>query len=326
MTPTAGREVGPRAPRFATIDVGTNTVLLLVAERRDGDFAPIVERAEITRLGRGVDRTGRLDEAAIRETVEVVALFAAEARALGAGAIACVATSAARDARNGPAFFEATHAAAGIVPEVIPGDEEARLVWSSAWRDFGVAARASRPGPLVVIDVGGGSTEFCVGSGPVPSGRESLQIGAVRLTERIAPPDPPGPAALAALRAGAAEAVRAAAHLIEDDASAGTMVGVAGTVTTLAAVEKALPVYDAGVVHGATLRADALEELYGRLGALTVAERQRMPGMEPKRADVIVGGAAIVLEAMRLFGFDRLTVSDRGVRWGLLHDRFGGDR
>jgi exopolyphosphatase/guanosine-5'-triphosphate,3'-diphosphate pyrophosphatase len=103
------------------------------------------------------------------------------------------------------------------------------------------------------------------------------------------------------------------------------MVGVAGTVTTLAAVQKALPVYDAGVVHGATLTAADLEELYVRLGALTVTERQRLPGMEPKRADVIVGGAAIVLEAMRLFGFDRLIVSDRGVRWGLLHDRFGAE-
>jgi len=316
--------------RFAAIDVGTNTVLLLVAEERSAlrpaaqayaqgerEWVAIVERAEITRLGRGVDRTGRLDPAAIRDTVEVLARFAGEARALGARGIACVATSAARDAANGAAFFDAAREAAGLVPEVIAGDEEARLVWASAWRDFGGA------GSLAVLDVGGGSTEVCLGAGPQPRVRRSLQIGAVRLTERVAPPDPPGAAALAALRDGAADALQAAAALASAGARPARLVGVAGTVTTLAAVERALPVYDATVVHGAELTLAAAEALYARLGALTTAERARLRGMEPKRADVIVAGCAIVIEAMRLLGFDRLTVSDRGVRWGLLHDRFG---
>ena len=316
--------------RFATIDVGTNTVLLLVAERRPAPaapgerfaFTPVVERAEITRLGRGVDRSGRLEERAIRDTVEVVARYAAEARALGARGIACVATSAARDATNGADFFEAARAAAGLTPEVIPGDEEARLVWASAWKDFGGGAA----GGLAVLDVGGGSTELCLGSGASPAARRSLQIGAVRLTERVAPPDPPGPAAAAALRRGAAEALRGAAELLPAGrAPAGRMVGVAGTVTTLAAVERELAVYEAGVVHGLELSLSTLSALYDRLAGLTVAERQRLPGMEPKRADVIVGGCAIVIEAMRLLGFDRLTVSDRGVRWGLLYDRFSDD-
>src|SRR5690349_16471347 len=128
--------------RFATIDVGTNTVLLLVVERAGAgaELRPVVERAEITRLGRGVDRSGRLDPAAIDETVRVLARFAGEARALGAERIACVATSAARDASNGAAFFERARAEAGLLPEVISGDEEARLVWSSAWHDFGARA------------------------------------------------------------------------------------------------------------------------------------------------------------------------------------------
>jgi exopolyphosphatase/guanosine-5'-triphosphate,3'-diphosphate pyrophosphatase len=308
---------GAQGERYATIDVGTNTVLLLVAERREDGFAPLVERAEITRLGRGVDRTGLLEDAAIRETVAVLARFAGEARALGARGLACVATSAARDARNGAAFFDAARRAAALVPEVVSGDEEARLVWASAWRDFGGA-------PLTVVDVGGGSTEVCVGDGPAPSARRSVQIGAVRLTERIAPGDPPDEAALDALRQRAREALRPAAAALHP--AGGRMVGVAGTVTTLAAVDRALPAYDALVVHGAELTRTDLERLYARLGALTVAERQRLPGMEPKRADVIVAGAAIVLESMALLGFDRLTVSDRGVRWGLLHDRFGGPR
>jgi exopolyphosphatase/guanosine-5'-triphosphate,3'-diphosphate pyrophosphatase len=306
-------------PRFATIDVGTNTVLLLVAERRaDGSFAPLAERAEITRLGRGVDRTGRLEPAAIRDTVDVVARYAAEARALGAGAIACVATSAARDAANGAEFFDEVRARAGVAPEVVSGDEEARLVWASAWSDFGEVGRT-----LAVLDVGGGSTELVVGDGPAPRARRSVQLGAVRLTERVVTADPIPPAELERLRADAARAVAGLPLDAVGDPRRAALVGVAGTVTTLSAVAQALPVYDAGVVHGATLDRATLEELWTRLGALTIAARAALPGMEPKRADVIVAGAAIVLEMMAAAGFDRLTVSDRGVRWGLLHDRFG---
>jgi exopolyphosphatase/guanosine-5'-triphosphate,3'-diphosphate pyrophosphatase len=302
--------------RFATIDVGTNTVLLLVAERRGGALAPILERADITRLGRGVDATGRLDPAAIRDTVAVLAEYARAARELGAPVVACVATSAARDAANGAEFFEAARSAASLTPEVIPGDEEARLVWASAWRDFG------RPGePLAVLDVGGGSTELSFGDGPAPRGRASLQVGAVRLTERHVRGDPPSTDELRRLAAAARDAVRPFAEM--DRAPGGRLVGVAGTVTTLAAVVQALPAYDAEKVHGSTLSLAEIERLAGTLGALTVRERAALPGMEPKRADVILAGAIVVAEAMRATGFDRLTVSDRGVRWGLLYDRVG---
>jgi exopolyphosphatase/guanosine-5'-triphosphate,3'-diphosphate pyrophosphatase len=302
------------AERYATIDVGTNTVLLTVAERRGAAFAPVVERAEITRLGRGVDASGRLDPAGIRETVAVLAAYAGEARALGAEIVACVATSAARDAANGAEFFEAARAAAALTPEVISGDEEARLVYASAWHDFGGA------NPLAVLDVGGGSTEFIVGDGPAPRGRTSLQVGAVRLTERHVRGDPPTRAELETLRRAAVEALQPLAAMIAGVGPA-RLVGVAGTVTTLAAVEQALPAYDAERVHGATLTLAAADALVARLAALTVRERAALPGMEPKRADVILAGAILVVEAMRAAGFDRLTVSDRGVRWGLLHDR-----
>lgn len=308
--------------RFAAIDVGTNTVLLTVAERRGAELAPLVERAEITRLGRGVDRSGRLEPAAIRETVEVLARFAAEARALGVSGIACVATSAARDAANSGEFFAASREAAGLVPEVISGEEEARLVYRSAWRDFGSGGEA---GALAVLDVGGGSTEFTWGRGPDPLGRLSLQMGAVRLTERVAPADPPAAADLARLGAEAARATQPLAAVRAGGALAGArLVAVAGTVTTLAAVAQALPRYDAERVHGSGLSRRELEALQARLGALTVAARARLPGMEPKRADVIVAGCAVVLAAMAAAGFEHLTVSDRGVRWGLLHDRFAG--
>lgn len=299
--------------RHAAIDVGTNTVLLLVAERRGETLVPLLERAEITRLGRGVDATGRLDRAAIRETVSTLADFARAARALGAHDVVCVATSAARDASNGPEFFAAARVEAALEPRVISGDEEARLVHASAWRDFG------RAGALAVLDVGGGSTEFIVGEGPAPRARISLQVGAVRLTERHVRADPPSTAELAQVRQAARAALGPMVDLAPGDGA--RLVGVAGTVTTLSAVWQALPAYDAERVHGAILRRDELEALIARMARMTVAERAALPGMEPKRADVILAGAVVVAEAMDLAGFDRLTVSDRGVRWGLLYDR-----
>ncbi len=306
--------------RLAAIDVGTNTVLLLVAERRGEALIPLVERAEITRLGRGVDRTRQLDPAAIAGTVAVLARFVAEARALGATRIACVATSAARDAQNSAEFFDAVRAAAGLTPEVISGDEEARLVHSSAWRDFGAPAGGS--GPLAVLDVGGGSTEFTYGDGPIPRGRRSFQVGAVRLTERLGLGDPMTGEDLARLRAAARAALQDLGTMAGvSGLRSGRFVGIAGTVTTLAAVEQRLAVYDADRVHGSILTLEGLERVYLELGRLTVLERAQVPGMEPKRADVIVAGCAVVLEALRAVGFDRLTVSDRGVRWGLLYDQ-----
>jgi exopolyphosphatase/guanosine-5'-triphosphate,3'-diphosphate pyrophosphatase len=320
--------MGTRVERCAAIDVGTNTVLLLVAERRGELLEPLLERAEITRLGRGVDATGRLDPAAIRDTVATLASYARAARELGAERIVCVATSAARDAANSREFFDAARAQAGLAPEVISGDEEARLVYASAWRDFGVRPAGPPPlppgNPLAVLDVGGGSTEFTYGDGPEPRGRRSLQVGAVRLTERHVRSDPIGRDGLERLRAAARQAVRGFEGMEGlGELAAARLVGVAGTVTTLAAVDQALAVYDAGRVHGSALTRDDLERLFERLGALTVAQRAALPGMEPKRADVIVAGCAVVLEAMHALGFERLTVSDRGVRWGLLYDRLG---
>jgi exopolyphosphatase / guanosine-5'-triphosphate,3'-diphosphate pyrophosphatase len=318
----ASAEPAERGRRVASIDVGTNTVLLLVAERREGRLVPVIERAEITRLGRGVDASGRLAPDAIAETVRVLASYAEEARRAGVSRITCVATSAARDAANGAEFFAAARAAAGLVPEVISGEEEARLVYRSAWRDFGAAGTSPLPAgaALAVLDVGGGSTEFTFGTGSAPASRTSLQVGAVRLTERHVRTDPPPAAELAAVRAGARAALDGLPPAARTLGGEARLVGVAGTVTTLSAVAQALAPYDGTRVHGASLSLVEVEALLARLAALPVAARAALPGMEPKRADVIVAGCAIVLEAMRATGFDRLTVSDRGVRWGLLED------
>lgn len=302
-------------PRFASIDVGTNSVLLLVAEQGpDGRFHAVQERAEITRLGKGVDQSKRLLPEAISGTVAVVAGFAREARALGAQGLVISATSAARDAANGREFLEAVKAEAGVEPQILSGDEEARLSFASAHADFG------GQGPLVVLDIGGGSTEFIFGSaaGAVEF-KHSFQVGSVRLTERFVRGDPPPAAELEAV----------SKHLVETFSTlpapppGATLVAVAGTATTVLAVARGIEPYDAGAVHGARMPFGEVLATARRLAAAPLAERRALKGLQPKRADVIVAGALILAEAMTRLGASEVVISDRGLRWGLLVDRFG---
>ncbi|WNG44996.1 Ppx/GppA family phosphatase [Archangium minus] len=304
-------------PRYATIDVGTNSVLLLVADRQpDGRFQAVQERAEITRLGRGVDKSRRLSPEGMDATLQVLSDFATEARNLGAEAIAVSATSAARDAENGAEFLSAAKARAGVTVEIISGELEAQLSFTSAYTDFGRQAS----GPLVVVDIGGGSTEFIYGDaqGRV-SFRHSFDVGSVRMTERYVHADP----------LTAEDRARVESHLRETFSSmppcppGAQLVGIAGTVTTLFAVQHAIDPYDSERVHGGTLTLVQLEALADKLCRLPLAERQKLPGLQPKRADVIPAGALILLEGLRALGLERCLVSDRGLRWGLLAHRFG---
>jgi exopolyphosphatase / guanosine-5'-triphosphate,3'-diphosphate pyrophosphatase len=304
-------------PRYATIDVGTNSVLLLVADRSsDGRFQAVRERAEITRLGRGVDQTRRLSPEGMEATLQVLTAFAQEARELGAQGLAVSATSAARDAENGAEFLAAAQARAGVTVEIISGELEAQLSFTSAWTDFG--QQAARP--LLVLDIGGGSTEFIFGSaeGQV-SFRHSFDVGSVRLTERFIRSDPPS----------AEERARVAQHLgdtfrgLPPCPPGAELVGVAGTVTTLYTLQHGIEPYDSSRVHGGVLGRAELEALVERLCSLPLAERRTLRGLEPKRADVIPAGGLILLEALRALGLERLRVSDRGLRWGLLAHRFG---
>ena len=304
-------------PRFATIDVGTNSVLLLVADRTpEGRFVPVVERAEITRLGRGVDKTRRLSPEGLEATLEVVTAFATEARSLGAEAVAVTATSAARDAENGAEFMAAAKARAGVTVEIISGELEAQLSFSSAHMDF---AR-ELTGPLLVIDIGGGSTEFIYGEreGRVAF-RHSFDVGAVRMTERFMGSDPVSAAERAAVEAH----LRATFASLPPTPAGAQLVGVAGTVTTLYTVRHRIDPYDAARVQGGTLTLAELEALADTLCRLPLAERRALPGLQPKRADVIPAGALILVEAVRALGLTRCRVSDRGLRWGLLAHRFG---
>jgi len=303
-------------PRFATIDIGTNSVLLLVADRdADGRFTPVVERAELTRLGRGVDRTRELSREGIDATLEAVRAFSDEARALGAEGLAISATSAARDARNGRDFLDEARARAGVEVEIIGGDHEARLTWRAVVQDFGGTT------PLCVIDIGGGSTEYIHGTAAGHRTYErSLDIGSVRLTERFMPSDPPSPEELTHVLRHLSEAL---AQLPPPPPGA-RVIGVAGTVTTLQSVALGLEPYDASRIHGSALSLATLASLTQRLAALPLEERRALPGLQPKRADVIVAGALILLASMQHLGATELLVGDRGVRWGLMAERFGG--
>ncbi len=301
--------------RYAAIDVGTNSVLLLVAERQsDGRFTAVVERSDITRLGQGVDKTKTLSAEAMETTLKTLERFATEARELGVKGIVVSATSAARDSSNGAEFIAAAKTRAGLDVEIISGAEEARLSWASVFSDFGGQS------PLVVLDIGGGSTEFIFGS---PTGdigfRHSFDVGSVRLTERHVHTDPPSESELAAIDAKLRDAFKAVPQ-----ATAGArMVGVAGTATTIAAVAHHVTPYDPALIHGSTLTVEEIESTLTRLASLPTHLRKTVPGLQPKRADVIVAGTLVLRAAMRAVGVKEILISDRGLRWGLLVDRFG---
>jgi len=298
--------------RAAAIDIGTNTVLLVIAERHASSTRTLLERATITRLGEGVDRTRCLADAARERTLACLATYAKLVRDARVERVAAVGTSALRDARGGDVFLDAAERVLGVRPRVVLGAEEAELTFRGALS--GLALH----GDVVVFDVGGGSTEIVVGRAGAPpsmSAAVSLDVGSVRLSERHVNTDPPSDEAIAAARSAVGQVLREGAPKPAKDA---VLVGVAGTVTTLAAIDQALEVYDPDRVHGARLARASVERELGRLAALPLAERRNVPGLEAGRADVIVMGAAIVLEVLLWAGASSLVVSDRGVRWGVL--------
>ncbi len=305
--------------RVAAIDVGTNTVLLTIAERREGMLEPLVERATITRLGRGVDRTKALSTEARTRTLDCLREYARAIDQAGVDAVGVVGTSALRDARGGDEFIAEARGILGVPLEVISGRREAELTFAGATGTLLVT------GPVAVIDIGGGSTEIILGEiarlddGTVAtaiSRADSLDVGSVRLTERHVHSDPPRPEELEAVRADAHDALTKSSIL--SGAQRSTWIGVAGTVTTLAAIAAEQGEYDAARVHGSSLSEGTLTHWIGTLSALPLEARQKVPGLEPLRADVIIAGALIFDEVLRAARVDRAVVSDRGVRWGIL--------
>lgn len=315
MSAAAGR---PR--RLATVDLGTNTVRLLVVEADDGAWRALHQTQRVTRLGEGQAATGRLLPEPMRRTAAAVAEFARAARGLGATRVRIVATSAVREAGNRAEFVAQLEAEAGEAVEVVSGEDEARLTLR------GVTSGLPGLGEsFVLLDIGGGSTEF-LRARPGLTAAVSLRLGVVPLVEQWGDPGPVRWVRFAQMREHIER--RLAAELPDAIGAAGTdeLVGTAGTITTLAALDLGLPAYDAARVHGHRLGRAAVERELARLGALSVADRGRLPCLEPGRADVIIPGIAICLAAMARLGRESLVVSDRGLREGILCELLGATR
>ena len=273
------------ADRLAAIDCGTNSVRLLVAEVADGHVTTLDRRLHITRLGQGVDATGRFHPDALARTLAAFDDFATLMDGFGAARRRVVATSAARDAANSEAFFDGVLARVGVPAEVISGDEEARLSYTGA-----VSGIEGLAQPVILMDIGGGSTELVLGRDGVLQRARSLDIGSVRVRERFLASDPPAPDEVAAATAHI-DTLLDGSGIAFDQAAA--WVGVGGTATSLAALALELPVYDSAKVHGSVIERDDLDALTARLLAMPVGQVLRLPTMVPGRADVICAGGLI---------------------------------
>ena len=296
--------------RAAAIDCGTNSTRLLVG---DGGPRPIERRMTITRLGQGVDATRRLAQEAIERTLAVLRDYRAVMDGHGVERVRMAATSAVRDAENRDEFLDAAEALVGVRPELLPGDEEGRLSFAGATAGLDPAG-----GPYLVVDIGGGSTEFVVGS-DTPVGVVSVDVGCVRLTEKYLHSDPPSPLelsqAITVVHAHLRDVKRDLPAVLE----AKRLVGLAGTVTTMAAVEIGLATYDPDRIHHFVLTRKAAEDVFRTLATEARADRVQNPGLEEARADVIVGGAAILVAILRHFDFDECLVSESDILDGLLY-------
>jgi exopolyphosphatase/guanosine-5'-triphosphate,3'-diphosphate pyrophosphatase len=300
--------------RVAAIDCGTNSVRLLVADvdRAAGRLSDVDRRLEIVRLGQGVDATGRLGAEPLARTFRVLRSFGQIIAAASASAVRMVATSATRDAVNAGEFVAGVRDILAIEPEVLSGEDEARLSFTGATAELTGDAAA----PYLVTDIGGGSTEFVLGEPGRVTAAVSVNIGCVRMTERHLRHDPPGDDEIAAARADIDAALDVVAGKIPVSA-ARTLVGLAGSVTTVAALVLGLDSYQPDRIHHSRVSAAAVREVAARLLAQTRAERERLAVMHPGRVDVIGGGALVLTRIMERFGFDEVLVSEHDILDGL---------
>jgi exopolyphosphatase/guanosine-5'-triphosphate,3'-diphosphate pyrophosphatase len=293
--------------RVAVIDVGTNSARLLVADVEDGRVSPVERRSTVTRLGRGVDLTGRLAAEAIEDACTAIAPYVAALEDLEVEAVEVVATSAVRDAANGSAFVAELRERFALSPRVLGGEEEARLTY------LGASSEQAPTEPTLVVDIGGGSTELIVGTGEEISFHTSMQAGVVRHSERHIASDPPTAVELEALAAD----VRG---LIEEAVPTGTTtktgIAVAGTPNSLAAIDLGLEPYDPQRVQGYVLTLPAIQRMLSQLASTPLAERVEIPGMHPDRAPTIVAGVVILVETMRAFDLEQVQASEHDILYG----------
>jgi exopolyphosphatase / guanosine-5'-triphosphate,3'-diphosphate pyrophosphatase len=302
-------------PRYAVIDVGTNSIKFHVAERAPAEgFRDLIDRAEVTRLGEGLDRTGRISDEAQRRTAEAIAAMVEEARTRHARAIVAVGTAGLRIAENGAAVVDAIRERAGVTVHVISGEEESRLAYLAVTAGLGLPE-----GPVVVFDTGGGSSQFTFGHGQHVEERFSVDVGAVRYTERFGLDGAVGPDTVReAMAAIAADLSRLDGHSPPD-----ALVGMGGGITNITAVMLGLAEYDADRVQGAVLDGDEVDRQIELYASRDAEDRRSIVGLQPKRAEVILAGACIVRTVMDKLGRREVRVSDRGLRHGVLIERFG---
>ncbi len=311
--------------RVAAVDCGTNSIRLLVADVEPGDKAGEValtdldRRMEVVRLGEGVDRTGRLSPGALERTFAACERYARVIDELGAERLRFVATSATRDAANRSQFTAGVRRRLGVEPEVITGDEEAALSFAGATRELD---RERFPAPYLVLDIGGGSTEFVLGD-DTPRAALSVDIGCVRLAERHRLSDPPTLAEVEGVRADIDTGIALAEQTVPLT-EARTLVGLAGSVTTVAAMAMNLPAYDASAIHLSRLVASSVRDVTARLVASTRAERAALPFMHPGRVDVIAAGALILAAAVERAGVEEVIVSEHDILEGIALSAAGG--
>ncbi|MDX3065278.1 MULTISPECIES: Ppx/GppA phosphatase family protein [Streptomyces] len=306
--------------RVAAIDCGTNSIRLLVADvdPATGHFAELDRRMRIVRLGQGVDRTGRLAPDALERTFDACREYAAAIEELGAERIRFVATSASRDAENSDTFVRGVLDILGVEPEVVSGDQEAQLSFDGATKELVGSDHLDKP--YLVVDIGGGSTEFVVGDDEVRAAR-SVDIGCVRMTERHlvrdgVVVDPPAADRVAAIRADIDAAIDLAERTVPI-ADAATLVGLAGTVTTVAAIALGLEEYDSEAIHHSRVSLEQVREITGRLLASTHEQRAAIPAMHPGRVDVITAGALVLLAVMERAGAAEVVVSEHDILDGI---------
>ena len=302
--------------RIAVIDIGTNSTRLLVADVMSGTVTEIERRSTVTRLGRGVDTSATLAAEAVEDVCAAVASYIEAYRPLRPDRVVALATSAVRDADNGGAFLAELRERFALDARVVDGAEEARLTY--------LGATSARPpsGSTLVVDIGGGSTELILGSVAGVSFFASLQAGTVRHTERHLPHDPPRPEELEAL-ATDINGLIAEALADEPITTADHGIAVAGTPTSLAAIEQQLDPYDPELVHGFKLSRDSVQRMYSMLASKTLEERMQVTGLHPGRAPTIVAGVVILIQVMRAFGLTEIEVSEHDILWGIAIDAAG---
>ena len=308
--------------RVAAIDCGTNSIRLLVADLDPaaGTLVDVDRRMEVVRLGEGVDRTRRLSPQALERTFAACDRYAAAIADAAVETTRFVATSASRDVRNRDEFVVGVRRRLGVEPEVVTGHEEAALSFAGATRELrGVGGGTAHP-LFLVVDIGGGSTEFVLGDRDIEAA-VSVDVGCVRMTERHLREDPPTAAQVAAARSDVEAAVDLAAESVALDRAA-TVVGLAGSVTTVAAMALDLPAYDSEAIHHSRIPAAQVTDVTERLLAMTHAERAALPFMHPGRVDVIGAGALVLDTVLRRTGADSVLVSEHdildGIAWSLL--------